>query len=61
MSWKSLAKLGNVSSASVLMCLRDTMYESREDGEGYRPKRGTFGLMSGMGPGFAIELLLVEW
>ena len=52
-TWKSLADLGNLSSASVLMVLRDTMEQ--------RPASGTWGLMLAMGPGFCSELVLLRW
>lgn len=53
-TWKSLAELGNLSSASVLMVLGDTM-------DGHRPEPGTWGLMLAMGPGFCSELVLLQW
>ena len=53
-TWESLAELGNLSSASVLMVLRDVM------GNG-RPPEGAWGLMVGMGPGFCSELVLLRW
>jgi alkylresorcinol/alkylpyrone synthase len=53
-TWESLAELGNLSSASVLMVLRDVM------GNG-RPPEGDWGLMVGMGPGFCSELVLLRW
>ncbi len=53
MTWKSLWELGNLSSASVLMVLADTMDEE--------PAPGTYGLMIAMGPGFCAELVLLRW
>ena len=53
-TWESLKAVGNLSSASVLMVLRDTM-ETR------RPPPGTYGLMIAMGPGFCAELVLLQW
>lgn len=53
-TWKSLAELGNLSSASVLMVLRDTLADNR-------PAPGTWGLMLAMGPGFCSELVLLKW
>lgn len=50
----SLAKIGNLSSASILFILSDIL-ESRT------PKPGDRGLMCALGPGFASELLLLEW
>ncbi|MDH3285743.1 MAG: type III polyketide synthase, partial [Acidobacteriota bacterium] len=52
--WNSLREVGNLSSASVLFILADTM-ESR------RPRPGSVGLMMAMGPGFCSEILLLEW
>ncbi|MFW6084070.1 MAG: type III polyketide synthase [Gemmatimonadota bacterium] len=52
-SWRSLAAIGNLSSASVLMVLADTMEEGR-------PERGDHGLMLAMGPGFCSELVLLR-
>ncbi|MEE9278555.1 MAG: 3-oxoacyl-[acyl-carrier-protein] synthase III C-terminal domain-containing protein, partial [Myxococcota bacterium] len=54
LTWKSLWELGNLSSASVLMVLRDTMEERR-------PPSGSYGLMIAMGPGFCAELVLLRW
>ena len=51
---RSLANVGNLSSASVLMVLRDTMAE-------HCPPCGTLGLMIAMGPGFCSELVLLKW
>ncbi|MFE9724863.1 type III polyketide synthase [Streptomyces sp. NPDC005794] len=53
-TWRSLAEVGNLSSASVLHVLRDTM-------EQRRPEPGTPGLMMAMGPGFCCELVLLRW
>ena len=54
LSWKSLAEVGNLSSASVLMVLRDTLADTS-----IAP--GTHGLMVAMGPGFCAELVLLRW
>lgn len=54
LSWETLRKLGNLSSASVLMVLRETM-------DRRRPASGAIGVMLAMGPGFCSELLLLEW
>lgn len=54
LTWDSLAQVGNLSSASVLMVLRDTM-------EFRRPPAGSYGLMMAMGPGFCSELVLLQW
>ena len=54
LTWKSLARVGNLSSASVLMVLGDTLAERR-------PPRGSYGLMISMGPGFCAELVLLRW
>lgn len=54
LTWNSLARLGNLSSASVLMVLADTL-------EIRRPPPGSYGLMMAMGPGFCSELVLLRW
>lgn len=54
LTWESLRSLGNLSSASVLMVLRDTL-------EHRRPASGSHGLMLAMGPGFCSELVLLRW
>jgi alkylresorcinol/alkylpyrone synthase len=52
-TWDSLARIGNLSSASVLHVLADTL--------GQRPPRpGSYGLMLAMGPGFCSELVLLR-
>jgi len=53
-SWQSLAKVGNLSSASVLLVLQDFMNHRR-------PEPGTLSLLAAMGPGFCSELVLLEW
>ncbi len=53
-SWASLRKVGNLSSASVLVVLEEVM-------KNRRPRPGTLGLLAAMGPGFCSELLLLEW
>ncbi len=53
LTWRSLAEVGNLSSASVLHVLRDTIAK--------RPEPGSPGLMMAMGPGFCSELVLLGW
>jgi alkylresorcinol/alkylpyrone synthase len=53
-AWNSLRQIGNLSSASVLMVLHDSM-------NGSRPSEGSYGLMLAMGPGFCSELVLLQW
>jgi alkylresorcinol/alkylpyrone synthase len=50
----SLARVGNLSSASILFILADLLASGT-------PKPGERGLMCALGPGFASELLLLEW
>ncbi len=50
----SLSRVGNLSSASVLMVLDETL-------EGRRPDPGTYGLLLAMGPAFCAELVLLKW
>ena len=57
-TWRSLARVGNLSSSSVLHVLQDTM-EGR-DGVA-PPEPGTPGLLMAMGPGFCAELVLLRW
>jgi alkylresorcinol/alkylpyrone synthase len=53
-TWRSLAEVGNLSSASVLHILRDVL-------AGDRPLPGSPGLLMAMGPGFCSELVLLRW
>ncbi|HTC46015.1 MAG TPA: 3-oxoacyl-[acyl-carrier-protein] synthase III C-terminal domain-containing protein [Candidatus Aquilonibacter sp.] len=53
-SWACLRKVGNLSSASVLVVLEDVM-------KNRRPEPGTLGLLAAMGPGFCSELVLLQW
>jgi alkylresorcinol/alkylpyrone synthase len=53
-SWDCLRKVGNLSSASVLVVLEDVMKHRR-------PEPGTLGLLAAMGPGFCSELVLLAW
>ncbi|WP_169945826.1 type III polyketide synthase [Microbispora sp. H11081] len=54
LTWRSLAANGNLSSASVLHVLRDTLAQRP-------PPPGTPGLLMAMGPGFCSELVLLRW
>ena len=54
LTWQSLEAVGNLSSASVLHVLRDTL-------ERARPAPGSYGLVLAMGPGFCSELVLLRW
>ena len=49
-----LRRVGNVSSASVLLLLDEAMRTAAE-------QAGTWGLMLAMGPGFGAELVLLRW
>jgi alkylresorcinol/alkylpyrone synthase len=53
-SWDCLKRVGNLSSASVLVVLEDVMRNRR-------PEPGTLGILAAMGPGFCSELLLLRW
>jgi alkylresorcinol/alkylpyrone synthase len=54
LTWRSLERVGNLSSASVLHVLADTLAERP-------PPPGARGLLLAMGPGFCAELVLLEW
>lgn len=54
LTWRSLAEIGNLSSASVLHVLRDTLRLRP-------PPAGTPGMLLAMGPGFCAELVLLRW
>jgi alkylresorcinol/alkylpyrone synthase len=54
LTWRSLREVGNLSSTSVLLVLRDTMDERP-------PDRGSHGVLLAMGPAFCSELVLLEW
>ena len=53
-SWDCLRRMGNLSSASVLVVLEEVMKKQR-------PQAGTLGLLAAMGPGFCSELVALEW
>jgi alkylresorcinol/alkylpyrone synthase len=53
LSWRSLAEIGNLSSASVLHILRDARAKP--------PQSETPGVLMAMGPGFCAELVLLRW
>ncbi|WP_420123540.1 type III polyketide synthase [Nakamurella sp.] len=50
---ESLARIGNLSSASVLHVLADTLHERP-------PAAGRYGVLLAMGPGFCSELVLLR-
>lgn len=53
-TWRSLARVGNLSSASVLFVLADLL-----DAGTARP--GERGLVAAMGPAFCSEMVLLQW
>jgi alkylresorcinol/alkylpyrone synthase len=53
MTWDSLARIGNLSSASVLHVLADTLRDRP-------PRPGSYGVLMAMGPGFCSELVLLR-
>lgn len=54
LSRETLAKVGNLSASTVLYMLNETL-------SGEQPKAGDYGLLIGMGPGFSLELILLQW
>jgi alkylresorcinol/alkylpyrone synthase len=54
LTWQSLERVGNLSSASVLHVLRDTLAVRN-------PAPGAWGMLMAMGPGFCSELVLLRW
>jgi alkylresorcinol/alkylpyrone synthase len=54
LSWRSLREVGNLSSASVLLVLRDTLREKTF-------VAGQHAMLVAMGPGFCAELVLLAW
>jgi alkylresorcinol/alkylpyrone synthase len=52
-TWQSLHDIGNLSSASVLHVLGDTLRD-------HAPAPGSFGVLLAMGPGFCLELVLLR-
>jgi alkylresorcinol/alkylpyrone synthase len=53
LSWASLDRVGNLSSAAVLHVLRDFMDAG--------PQSGSPGLLFALGPGVSAEFVLLEW
>jgi alkylresorcinol/alkylpyrone synthase len=53
-SWKSLREHGNLSAASVLTVLED--YLKHQPGT-----PGSYSILAAMGPGFCLELVLLQW
>lgn len=53
-SWRCLARAGNLSSASVLMILEESLRTNPG-------QAGDLGMMLAMGPGFCSEFLLLGW
>ena len=52
-TWRSLAEVGNLSSASVLHVLGGTLDDP--------PPAGSAGVLLAMGPGFCSEIVLMRW
>lgn len=52
-TWDSLDRIGNLSSASVLHVLADTLRD-------HSPAPGSHGVLMAMGPGFCLELVLLR-
>ena len=53
LTWRSLGEIANLSSASVLHILRDTIAKP--------PPSESHGMLLAMGPGFNAELVLLRW
>jgi alkylresorcinol/alkylpyrone synthase len=53
-SWECLRRVGNLSSASVLVVLEDYILN-------HRPPAGSLSVLGAMGPGFCSELILLRW
>ena len=53
-SWDVLRRFGNLSSASVLFILQETMARREMPPESY-------GLLMAFGPGFTAEMILLQW
>ncbi|TPG15106.1 type III polyketide synthase [Pedococcus bigeumensis] len=53
LTWDSLDRIGNLSSASVLHVLADTLRERP-------PRPGSHGVLLAMGPGFCLEMVLLR-
>ena len=54
LSWETLQRVGNLSSASVLVVLDQVITQCR-------PSPGARSILAAMGPGFCSEMLLLEW
>jgi alkylresorcinol/alkylpyrone synthase len=54
LSWESLRKVGNLSSASVLVVLEQVLRRQR-------CAPGSYSVLAAMGPGFCSELVLLRW
>jgi alkylresorcinol/alkylpyrone synthase len=53
-TWDSLGAIGNLSSSSVLLVLADVLADAA-------PQPGAPGVVMAMGPGFAVEMVLLSW
>jgi alkylresorcinol/alkylpyrone synthase len=53
LTWDSLARIGNLSSVSVLHVMEDTLRDRA-------PAPGSWGMLMAMGPGFCSELVLLR-
>ncbi len=53
LTWDSLSRIGNLSSASVLHVFEDTLRDRT-------PAPGSYGMLIAMGPGFCSELVLLR-
>lgn len=54
LSWKSLREVGNLSAASVLFVLSETVAS-------HAGTPGSYSILAAMGPGFCLELVLLQW
>ncbi len=53
-SWQTLRRVGNLSSASVLLVLEEFVNRRR-------PATSSYSILAAMGPGFCSELVLLRW
>jgi len=53
-SWNVLSEYGNLSSATVLFVMKEFLSQPA-------PQKGERGLLAAFGPGFSMEMALLEW
>ena len=61
LTWRSFKRVGNLSSASVLAILKDTLDDLASRSEAGSEARSAYSFLLAMGPGFSLDMVLLNF